>query len=88
MTDKNEGILRLQSSGRWAICRPGAPPFEITSGDRFRIEVDGKLKVTRMEFRHFTGTMKAQELFGRAGEYYSADGYCLRDGARAGIGAE
>ena len=52
MSDKNEGVLRLQPSGRWAICRPGDPPFEITSGDRFRIEVDGELKVTRMEFRH------------------------------------
>lgn len=88
MTDKNEGALRMQPSGRWAICRPGHPPFEITSGDRFRIEVDGELKVTRMEFRHFTGTMKARELFGQAGEYYSADGYHLWDGVRAGIGAE
>jgi hypothetical protein len=88
MSDKNEGVLRLQPSGRWAICRPGEPPFEITSGDRFRIEVDGELKVTRMEFHHFTGTMKARELFGQAGEYYSADGYHLRDGLRARIEVE
>jgi len=88
MSDKNEGVLRLQPSGRWAICRPVDARFEITSGDRFRIEVDGELKVTRMEFRHFTGTMKARELFGQAGEYYSADGYHLRDGLRARIGVE
>jgi hypothetical protein len=87
MVDKNEGVLRLQSSGRWTICRPGEPPFEIKSGDRFRIEVDGELKVTRMEFRHYTGKMKARELFGQVGEYYSADGYHLRDGVHAGIGA-
>ena len=88
MTDKNEGVLRLQPSGRWAICRLGEPPFEITSGDRFRIEADGELKLTRMEFRHFTGTMKARELFGQAGEYYSAERYHLRDGLRARIDVE
>jgi hypothetical protein len=54
MTDK-EGILRMQPSGRWAVCRPGRIPAEITSGERFRIEVLGsdELKLTRMEFRHF-----------------------------------
>ena len=50
MTEK-EGILRLQPSGRWAVCRSGRTPVEITSGELFRIEVDGELKITRMEFR-------------------------------------
>jgi len=30
-----EGILQLQPSGRWATCRPGHKPIEITSGDVF-----------------------------------------------------
>ena len=76
MTEK-EGILQLQPSGRWAICRPGQSPVEVTSGELFRIEVDGELKVTRMEFRH-----SSVETMG----YYSVDGYQLRDGARAAIG--
>jgi hypothetical protein len=48
MTDK-EGILRMQPSGRWAVCRPGRDPVEITSGEVFRVEVVGEMRVTRME---------------------------------------
>ena len=62
MSDK-EGALKMQSSGRWAVCRPGLKPVEITSGDPFRVEIDGKLCLTRMEYRHFE----------RGGEYYSVD---------------
>jgi hypothetical protein len=51
MTDK-EGTLKMQPSGRWAICRPGETPHESTSGDRFRMKFAGKLHLTRMEFRH------------------------------------
>jgi hypothetical protein len=87
MTVDTEGVLQLLPSGRWAICRPNKAPFEITSGGVFRIEVHGKLKVTRMEFRHFSGPMKPRELLGQAGDYYSADGYHLRNGLRAAIGA-
>jgi hypothetical protein len=50
MSDK-EGTLRMMASGRWAICRPGREPVEITSGELFRVEVDGELKLTRL--RHF-----------------------------------
>ena len=50
MSDTRQGILRLQPSGRWAICRIGEVPFEIVSGDLFRVEVDGYLKTTRMEW--------------------------------------
>ena len=49
MTEK-EGVLQIRPSGRWAICRQGRPPVEITSGELFRVEVAGELKVTRMEF--------------------------------------
>ena len=35
------GVLRMQPSGRWAVCRPGQEPIEITSGEPFRVEVDG-----------------------------------------------
>jgi hypothetical protein len=67
------GVLQIQSSGRWAVCRPGRTPVEITSGELFRVEV-GELKITRMEFAH-----------GQPGEYYSVDGYRLTNGLRAAI---
>jgi hypothetical protein len=54
----------------------------------FRVEVDGELHVTRMEFRHFDGPLRGRQFRGQPGEYYSVDGYWLRDGLRAAIGAE
>jgi hypothetical protein len=59
------------------VRRPGRAAVEITSGELFRIEVDGKLEVTPMEFAH-----DGQG----GGEYYSVDGYHLEDGVRAAIG--
>ncbi len=85
MTDdreRREGVLRMQPSGRWAICRPGHAPVEITTGEVFRVEVDGELKPTRMEFCRFAG------FGGRTGEYCSIDGYHLHNGARAAIGEQ
>jgi hypothetical protein len=84
MSDK-EGTLRMQPSGRWAVCRPGHDPVEITSGEVFRIEVPGKegLQLTRMEFRHRTSVSPAELPLG----YYSVDRYPLRDGLRAAIGS-
>lgn len=76
MTTEKEGVLQMQPSERWAVCRPGREPVEITSGYPFRVEVEGELRLTRMEYRHSD----------RGGEYYSVDGYCLRDGLRAAIG--
>ena len=32
--------------------RFGREPVEITSGELFRVEVDGELKPTRMEYAH------------------------------------
>jgi hypothetical protein len=66
-----EGILKLPS-GRWAICLSGHAPIEITSGETFRIEVDGELKPTRMEFAHGE----------RGGGAYNVDDYPLRNGHR------
>jgi hypothetical protein len=76
MSDK-EGVLQMQPSGRWAVCRPGHDPVEITSGEVFRIEVPGKqgLQLTRMEHLHGEG-------------YYSVHGHNLYDGLRAAIGEE
>jgi hypothetical protein len=74
MSDK-EGVLHLQTPGRWAILRAGREPFELTSGDVFRVEVDGKLRITRMG-----------HLWGEG--HCSVDGYPLRDGMRAAIGVE
>ena len=78
MSEK-EGILRKTASGRWAVYRPGRLPVEITSGELFRVEVEGakELQLTRMEYRHLPGG---------DGAYYSVDGYPLRDGLRAAIG--
>jgi hypothetical protein len=87
MSDK-EGVLQMQPTGRWGVCRPGRAPVEISSGELFRVEVDGELKLTRMEFRHFMGPLKGGEYRGRHGEYYSVDGFDLADGLRAAIGEE
>jgi hypothetical protein len=74
MSEK-EGTLRKQPSGRWAVFRPGRDPVEITSGELFRVEIGGEMRLTRMEHLYSEG-------------YYSIDGYPLRDGMRAAIGAE
>jgi Domain of unknown function (DUF5348) len=73
MSEK-EGTLRMESSGRWAVCRPGHNPVEITSGELFRVEVNGELRLTRMEHTPSSG-------------YFSIDDYELRDGMRAAIGS-
>ena len=71
------GILRMQQSRRWAICRPGHGPGEIASGKLFRVEVDGKkLQVRSMEYAHD----------GRG--YYAVGGHELRSVMRAAIGSE
>jgi hypothetical protein len=33
-----EGILLMQPSGRWAVCRSGQGPVEINPGEVFRVE--------------------------------------------------
>ena len=76
MSDR-EGTLQMQPSGRWAVVLPEQVPVEITSGDFFRVEVDGELKLTHMDWAP-----------GERGWYYSVDGYQLHDGLRAAIGAE
>jgi hypothetical protein len=76
---RKEGTLYHQPNGRWAIIIPNElRPIEITSGDRFEVEVAGRqgLQPTRMEFNHF------------GNGYYSVDNYPLADGLRAAIGGE
>jgi hypothetical protein len=68
------GILRMQPSRRWSVCRPGHEPSEITSGEVFRIEADGVLHVRRMEYAPGRG-------------YYAVGGPELRSGMRAAIGS-
>jgi hypothetical protein len=41
---EKEGILCMQPSRRWAVSHPGRDPVEITSGELFRVEVDGELQ--------------------------------------------
>ena len=72
MSEKR-GTLRMMPTGRWVVCRLGREPVEITSGDLFRVEFAGQLKLTRIEYQPGDG-------------YYSVDGYSLRDGLRAAIG--
>ena len=71
MTDPKEGTPQKQASGRWVVCRPSRAPIEITGGELVRVEVDGKLEVTRMEFGHAPG---------------GGDGYHPEDGVRPAIG--
>jgi hypothetical protein len=73
---EKEGILRLQPSNRWAVCRPGRDPIQIRSGDVFRVEVPGEVGLRRTRMEHMLGE-----------GYYSVNGYNLRDGLRAAIGA-
>ena len=46
--------MQMQPSGRWAVCRPGREPVEITTDELFRVEVAGidGLQLTRMEYPH------------------------------------
>jgi hypothetical protein len=68
-----EDTLHLMASGRWALYRPGRAPVEIASGQLFHVEVAGLkgLQPTRMEYNHTDR------------QYYSVDGYPLREGSRA-----
>jgi hypothetical protein len=54
-----EGILCKRPSGRWAICWPGFAPVEM--GQEFLVEVDGSLRVTRMEFWHHGCPLRGRE---------------------------
>jgi uncharacterized protein DUF5348 len=76
MSDEKEGTLQMQPSGRRAICRPGYDQIEITSGDVFQVEVPGEAGLRRTRMEHMQGE-----------GYYSVNGYNLRDGLRAAIGA-
>jgi hypothetical protein len=40
------GLLHVRPSGRWAICRPGS------SGELFRVDVNGELQIRRIEYGH------------------------------------
>jgi hypothetical protein len=62
--------------------------LQLCNRHEFIDAVDSELLPTRLEFRHFTGPMKGRELLGQVGEYYSCDGYHLRNGLRAAIGAD
>jgi hypothetical protein len=64
----------MMPSGRWAVCRPGREPVEITSGELFRVEVVGVEELARMDYDHDRR------------QYYSVHRYPLRDGLRAAIG--
>jgi hypothetical protein len=64
----------MMTSGRWAVCRTGREPVEITSDELLRVEVADEMKLTRMEYNHTDR------------QYYSVDDYPLRDGLRAAIG--
>jgi hypothetical protein len=61
----------------------GRQLIEITSGELLRVEVDGELKPTRMQFRHFAGSTKGRITTA------STDSHCvtqLRRDRRRGLG--
>ena len=66
------GILSMNDLGRWEVVREGRMPYELSSGSRVLIEVDGVLRLTRIEYAHDAG-----------GQYYSVDNYQLAGGLRA-----
>jgi hypothetical protein len=68
------GTLKLNANGRWTIEREGRLPYELSSGSLFLVEVDGVLRLTRIEYAH--------DRHG-GGLYYSVDGCRLADGLRA-----
>jgi len=68
-----EGTLHRMMSGQWAVCRSGRSPIEIRNGDEFLVEVNGKLRSTRMEFVED----------GRG--YHSVDGFELMSGLRVAL---
>jgi hypothetical protein len=47
-----EGILESSHRGAGLFGAPDREPVEISSGELFRVYVDGEMKLTRMEFRH------------------------------------
>src|SRR5215475_1428752 len=51
---------------RWAVVRSRRQPVEITSDEFFHVEVNGELKSTRMDFRHFTNLMHRLLRFAQA----------------------
>jgi hypothetical protein len=66
------GVLSMNGFGRWEIVRQGRQPYELTSGSVFLLEVDGVLRLTRIEYSH-----------GDRPGYYSVDGYPLAGGLHA-----
>ena len=77
---EKEGVLRMQPSGRWAVCRPGQEPLEITSGEPFRVEVDAA--------RNCSDPDGVRHLRRGGGEYFTVDDYQLSDGLRAAVGEQ
>jgi hypothetical protein len=60
------GVLSMNGLGRWVIVREGRVPYELSSGSTCLIEVDGVLRLTRIEYSH-----------GDRPGYHSIDGYKL-----------
>jgi hypothetical protein len=50
---ENEKALRHDPVRDFLVRTDVVVEFEITSGELFRVYVDGEMKLTRMEFRHF-----------------------------------
>lgn len=76
MSEERIGRLRPQANGYWGIEYAEKRPDEIHSGDMIYLEIPGgnALLLTRIEYDH-----------GKR-NFYSVDGYPLRDGARASFG--
>jgi hypothetical protein len=76
MTEK-EGVLQMQSSGRWAVCRPGQPPVEITSGEQFRVRYRSQCGDAK-DRAHLAIAKIEQRLITRRGRFYKPKGMLWR----------
>ena len=68
------GVLSMNDLGRWEIIREGRVPYELSSGSKVLLEVDGVLRLTSVEYVHDDRG---------GGQYYSIDSYRLAGGLRA-----
>jgi hypothetical protein len=75
---ENEGTLRMQPTGQWAIQAPGHEPVPIVAGEKFLLEVQGERRMMRVRMERKEGRWYAVLYTGRAARRVE-----LRDGLRA-----
>ena len=79
MSEK-EGILRMLSSGQWAIAVPGREPVPIVAVEIFLLEVQGERRMMRVRMERKEGAWYAVVNWRHPKRRVE-----LRDGLRAGF---